>query len=340
MPLAVHPPETDVLLPRPSAGEAWDPHTIHTHYFGLSVPDEAVNVFVYLRCQPVFGLSTGGVCVFRGLDNRMPLGIEHLDWTVTMPWPEVAGNTVTTANGLRIDFVEPGRVVHLSYASPDGTTSFDVTQTAVTPLLVRGHVMPGEDRDTDPAQRPGGSEQFMHCTGELVLDGDRYAVDCQPIRDRSWRQVRSEREVDHPPVAWSPMRFGDDRMFNQVGFEAPDTSPPWKGLYDVADDARTFHFGWVWADGEARHLTRVRRDVVRRHPDLFAALEQTIEADDETGATWRFHGRAIAMAHLPSWPNNFFVDSLYRWEDEAGRVAHCTYQEAWYRKFHRAMTVG
>jgi hypothetical protein len=46
----------------------------------------------------------------------------------------------------------------------------------------------------------------------------------------------------------------------------------------------------------------------------------------------------VAMAHLPSWPNNFFVDAVYRWEDERGRVSHCTYQEAWYRKFHRAMS--
>jgi hypothetical protein len=338
VPLATQPPETDLLLPRPSAGETWDPHTIHTHYFGLTVPEAEIGVFVYLRCQPVFGLCSGGVCVFRGLDNTLPLGIEHLDWIVTMPYPEFVDGALTTANGLRIEFVEPGRVVRLSYTSADGTTSLDVTQTAVTPLLVRGHVMPGEDLDTDPAQQPGGSEQFMHCVGELVVNGRRHAVDCHPIRDRSWRQVRSEREVIHPPVAWSPMRFGDDLMFNQVGFESPDTSPAWKGLFDVPDGARTFHFGWVLVDGEARHLTRVRRNVTRYHPELFAALEQEIEAEDETGATWRFRGRAIAMAHLPSWPNNFFVDAVYRWEDEAGRVAHCTYQEAWYRKFHRAMT--
>ncbi len=256
-----------------------------------------------------------------------------------MPYPEVADGVITTANGLRIEFLEPGTVVRLTYTSADGATSLDVTQTAVTPLLVRGHVMPGEDLDTDPAQRPGGSEQFMHCTGELVVNGERHAVDCHPIRDRSWRQTRSEREIDHPPVAWSPMRFGNDLMFNQVGFEAPDTGPAWKGLFDVADDARTFHFGFVWVDGEARALTRVRRDVARYHPELFAALEQEIEAEDETGTTWRFRGRAVAMAHLPSWPNNFFVDALYRWEDERGRVAHCTYQEAWYRKFHRAMTM-
>ena len=48
-------------------------------------------------------------------------------------------------------------------------------------------------------------------------------------------------------------------------------------------------------------------------------LGQAVEAEDETGATWRFHGEAIAMAHLPSWPNNFFVDAVYRWEDDAGR---------------------
>jgi hypothetical protein len=347
MPLATHGPETDLLLPRPSAGEVWDPHTIHTYYFGLSVPEAEIGVFVYLRSQPVFGMCTGGVAVFRGLDNVLPLGIEHLDWILTMPYPEIVERPgvggvptagITTMNGLRIAFLEPGRVVRLTYASPDGATSLDVTQTAVTPLLVRGHVMPGEDIDTDPAQQPGGSEQFLHCVGELVLNGERHAVDCHPVRDRSWRQVRTEREVNHPPIGWSPMRFGDDLMFNQVGFESPDTSPPWKGLFDVPDGAPTFHFGWVLVDGEPRRLTAVRRSVARRHPELFAALEQDIEAEDETGARWRFHGRAIAMAHLPSWPNNFFVDSVYRWEDEAGRVSHCSYQEAWYRRFQRMMT--
>src|SRR5688500_5817458 len=243
MPLATNPPETDLWLPRPSAAETWDPHTVHTHYFGLSVPEAEIGVFVYLRAQPVFGLSSGGVCVFRGLDNRFPLGIEHLDWIVTMPYPEVVDNVITTANGLRIEFVEPGRVVRLSYASADGATSFDVTQTAGTPLLVRGHVMPGEDSDTDPAQRPGGSEQFMHCVGELGRPGGRHPAAAGSSWGRWWGRVRWERAVSPSPVAWSPWHFGDDLMFNQVGFESPDPSPPWKGLFDVAADARTFHFG-------------------------------------------------------------------------------------------------
>ena len=96
-----------------------------------------------------------------------------------MPWPEIDGNTITTANGLVIEFVEPGRVARVSYASADGRNSFDVLATGVTPLLVRGHVMPGEeDHHGDPGRVPGGSEQFMHMTGELVLNGERHAVDC------------------------------------------------------------------------------------------------------------------------------------------------------------------
>ena len=41
--------------------------------------------------------------------------------------------------------MEPGRQARVTYASADGRTSIDVTQTAVSPLLARGHVVPGEE---------------------------------------------------------------------------------------------------------------------------------------------------------------------------------------------------
>ncbi|HKY91203.1 MAG TPA: hypothetical protein VJM11_09185, partial [Nevskiaceae bacterium] len=82
-------------------------------------------------------------------------------------------------------------------------------------------------------------------------------------------------------------------------------------------------------------IVHVRRAVTKRHPQLFAATEQTIEATDEAGERYRFRGEAIAMAHLPSWPNNIFIDSVYRWTDDRGRVTHCAYQETWYHRMHR-----
>jgi hypothetical protein len=199
-------------------------------------------------------------------------------------------------------------------------------------------VMPGEEHDSDPANSPGGSEQFMHVTGELVLRGTRYEVDCLHPRDRSWRQVRAETpSAPVPPVGWSPMCFGEDLIFNQISFEARDTDPEWVGVYDVPADRPSHHFAWLYADGETHAITRVRRNVIERHPQLYASLKQEIEAEDEHGRIHRFTGQAIAMTAMPAWPNVTFRDSVYRWEDESGRVTHSTYQEIWFDAYQRAM---
>lgn len=338
MPHAVHPPETDLIVPLPG-GERWDPHTIHTHYFGFSIPEARIGAFLYIRYQPAFPLSQGGVAIFRGTGNVNAIDIDHLDYEITMPWPHIEASTITTANGLRVEFLEPGRVARISYESADGRTSFDVTQTAVTPLLARGHVMPGEERHhRDGGRVAGGSEQFMHCVGELVLDGDRLAVDCHAPRDRSWRQVRMEsRAMPVPPVGWSPMYFGEDLVFNQVGYEHPDTDPAWLGVYEMPADRPTHHFAWLRSGAATKEIVRVRRNVLETQPVTFASLRQEIEAEDEDGVVHRFAGEAIATATIPAWPNVSFHDSVYRWQDEQGRVAHATYQEIWFDRYQRAV---
>ena len=40
---------------------------------------------------------------------------------------------------------------------------------------------------------------------------------------------------------------------------------------------------------------------------------------------------------MHSWPNVGFCDSVHRWEDEQGRVTHCTYQEIWWDRYQRKM---
>jgi hypothetical protein len=75
----------------------------------------------------------------------------------------------------------------------------------------------------------------------------------------------------------------------------------------------------------------------RRRVRLYAATRQEIEAEDERGRLHRFSGSAIAMSVIPAWPNVTFRDSIYRWEDEQGRVTHSTYQEIWFDAYQRAM---
>ena len=342
MSIGVHPGETDLWLPLPADNEQWDPHLIHTHYFGFSIPERGLGAFLYVRYQPAFPLSQGGVCIFQGTDNVEYTDMEFLDYEITMPWPTIEGNTVTTANGLRIEFLELGRSARLTYTSKEGDTSLDIVAEAVTPLFARGHIMPGEEDHHEAAlkasREPGGTEQFMHVTGELVLHGERHAVDCYAPRDRSWRQVRVETRgaVPVPPIGWSPMYFGPDLIFNQISFEPLDTDPAWAGLYEVGNRP-SHHYAWLQLGDETRAITRVRRNVLEYHPRIHLPMRQEIEAEDDRGDVYHFTGEAIACASLPAWPNTSFHDSVYRWQDARGRVAHATYQELWFDKYQRAM---
>lgn len=340
MAFEVRSPDVDLWMPVPDNYSEIDPHTIHTYYFGFSVPEAEIGGFIYIRLQPAFKMCQGGVVVFRGLDNIELLDVEHLNWQNSMRWPHVNGNTITTPHGLTVEFVELGRTVRLRYEGVGA--SFDLTQRAVSPLAARAHVMPGEEDNAEPQSLPGGLEQFMHCTGTLALHDEEYAIDCYAPRDRSWNQVRTERHdaVQMPPIAWTPMCFGEDLGFNQVGWEHPDTNPPFLAAYPVPASKPSHVYGWVHADEKTSLLASVRRTTHERHPVTHLSTRMTIEATDELGRDFTFEGRAVALAALPAWPNISFHDSVYRWEDESGRVTHATCQEAWFDKYQRLMNAA
>ena len=340
MAIATHPPETDVIVPLPGPEDHWDPHTIHTHYFGIQIPEAKIGAFIYFRYMPYFPLCQGGPIIYQGMNNLATTDAAFHDYEITMPWPRIDGNRITMANGLSVEFDEPGAHCLLRYTSSDGRTKLDVEARAVTPLKARGHVVPGEELHT--GQEAGGTEQFMHYSGELVLHGERYDVDCVMPRDRSWRQVRSEsRDANlHPPVTWSPMYFGDDFAFNQVGIESPETHPAWEGLYEIPPGAPTHHFAWISVGDEIRDVVSVRRDVHRIHPLTFAPLEMTIDAEDETGETHHFEGSPIAFCPIMMWPNISAFDSIFRWEDGHGRVCHGTVQTMHVEAFAHKMKAG
>jgi len=330
--LSIQPGPTDLLLPRPAPGpgESVHPYTVHTHYFGFSIPEAAIGAFLYARYMPAFGLSQGGPVIFRGMDNTVPLDVEYHDYRATMPWPAVEGHAIRFDCGYEIDFVKPGELVQLRYTSPDGEVAFTLEQRAVTPLIARGHVVPGEEAHHDTSGlEHGGSEQFMHCTGELRLRGETYAVDCHAVRDRSWNQVRSEEPggaQPSPPVGWSPAWFGDDLAFNVTGTESPDGGAA--------------YYKWLVRHGEMVEIESVRRRVLERHPVLHSAVRQELEIVDAGGRVQRFEGRAIAVAPVYAWPNVAFRDSVHRWEDDQGRVTHCTYQEIFWDRDQRKMRRG
>jgi hypothetical protein len=327
--LAVQPPETDLIVPLPEPGELWDPHTIHTHYFAFCLPDSQMAVFTYIRYQPAFPLCQAGVLVYRGLENRYLADSLFHDYQITLPWPQVDGNAITSANGLTYDFVEPGRRAQLRFHSADGATSFEIDAVAVTDLAGRGHVMPGEEHHFVEAS--GGSEQFMRYSGRLVVGGEEFDVDCFYARDRSWRQLRAESRdaPPGPPVSWTPVYFDQSLAFNQVGIEDPAADPPWAGGYEIAADAPTHHYAWVSRNGELREIVDVRRRVTKTHPLTHAPLNMEIQATDETGEEYELSGEGIAFCPLPTWPNLCAYETLMRWRTSEGKVGYGPCQSVW-----------
>lgn len=336
-PELVHDGSTDLLIPRPAAGEEWNPETIHTHFFECAVPEAGISIFTYIRYLPAFGVCQGGVLIYQGLDNVVLTDLAFHDYRLAMPWPTVEGNSFTTVQGLRFDFVEPGRVAHISFHSADGATSIDVVATALTPLAVRGHVLP--DESLNLAETSGGSEQFLRYVGELVLNGKRYDVDCNWIRDRSWRQVRKETLESslHPPLCWTPVYFDEDFAFNQMGFESLDTDPPWKHAYDIPAGTPNHVFAWVSRKGEVRGVKRIHRRDTERHPIFLHPLKTELEIEDDRGEVSFVKGEAIAFAPLPQWYNVSTHESLMRWEDDRGKVAYGPAQTIWNWKAQQAM---
>ncbi len=323
-PLMTHhllPGETDLigLDPREHA-DAYAPHTTHTHYFGFQIPEAEIGCYSYIRYQPYFPLMQGSVQIFQGLDNSCVLDMAHLDYSMTLPWPEVDGNVITTSRGYRIEFGELGLKARITYRSADGRAAFEIEQTALSPLVGRAAVIPGED--LVGTIRPGGSEQFMHCVGELTLHGRTYGIDCNTIRDRSWNQDRTEdrRGRFDAPISWTPVYLDDGRYFNQVGFEGPNAM-----------------FSFLGRGDEIRELVRVERTVTEIHPQLFYPLAQEIEAEDAAGHVLRLTGRAIAGSPIVSWPHAFTYDSVYRWETDDGGVGFGPCQGIWFEAHQHAM---
>ena len=314
------------------------PHTTHTHYFAFHIPEADIGCYIYVRYLPYFSCSQGNVAIFQGTDNHQLLDMVHLNYAMTVDWPTVTGNIITTTQGLRIEFVELGREARVTYRSPDGSASFELHQSAVTALCGRAAVLPGEDAHA--SMQPGGSEQFMHCTGELQLDGKTYAIDCYPIRDRSWNQDRSEARrgrVDLP-ISWTPVYFDNDLYVNQVGFEQLSSKPCWEGFLDPPPAGYPgFLFAWVGRGDEIRDVVRVQRNVVELHPTLYYPLKQEVEIEDDRGEVYRMTGEALAHSPNVAWPHAFAYDSVYRWQTDDGRVGYGSCQGIWYEGFQHAM---
>ncbi len=294
--------ERDELL-HPAPADAPFSHT-ETSYFGFNVPEQALNGEVYVWFHPVLGTASAGFFCWRGV-KPTTLAAEYFDYRAFLPMPKGDIDDYALPCGLHVTVEEPLQRIRVRWDDAARETRLDLISEALMP----------------PAVKPGGGHfvQAMRVRGELVLRGERCAIDGRFTRDRSWGAPREEQPVPVPPLAWLVGAFDDDRAFHVQAFDSAELEPEWAGRYAFPPPGANLRFGYVRTGGETRGLVRAAKRT-ERDADGIAPRAYALELEDETGATHTLRGEVVARLPWHPWPNVWVHMCQVRWEWD-GRVA-------------------
>ena len=173
------------------------------------VPEANINAVLYVVTRPMLGVCMSDITI---MDRISDLWEEQLyvDNQQHMPCPASLLD-FSLPNGLSIKAVEPLKHYHVTYQGIDDThfdlhyrslhEPYDINDPNMDPTAAK-RLGPAWD-----ASWSGHYEVTYRITGELVVRGKRYAVDCVDTGDRSWGP-RPER--DNSAVIWWHASFGEE----------------------------------------------------------------------------------------------------------------------------------
>lgn len=277
-----------------------------TWYWGFNVPEAKINCFAYCWTHPNLDVVTGGLMIYQGM-KAQALACELFDIRAFNKMAPIVGDgsLIRFPNSMRVEVIEPLHHMRLTYDDPGRQTSVNVDIRATAPPLMRANNQ--------------HFEQVMKVTGDLVLRGQAYTVDCHNVRDRSWGEPRPEDHAPLPPYTWVTGVFGDDFAFNLGAHDDPARGPEWAGVYDLPA-ASIVKDGWVQVGGEQRRLKRASK-ITRREFPLCRPLAHEIELEDTDGRIYAISGEVVAQSCWSGWPNANVWLGLVEWSwDEQHRL--------------------
>jgi hypothetical protein len=280
-------------------GEDW--WATETAWFSFHHPARRLGGWLYTLARPNIGTVAGGCWIW---DDTA-----HLPWEVlysanysALPLPR--GQSLTDCRlptGVSIKVITPCTSYALGYEDADRLRA---------DLRFDG-VMPPEPL-TAPGSTFGGAhhfDQLGRVTGEIVLHGERIAIDCIGMRDRTW----GRRPEDRPrQAAYLTGAAGAAHGFLAV------TSPRPEG--------DRVAYGFLRRDGHTAGLTEGERRVERDSATGWVT-RVTLHARDVDGRALAAAG--VAVSRIVINRHTFIdVNSLVRW-DLDGAIAWGEDQDMW-----------
>ena len=279
----------------------------------FSVPEAGILGNAYVLARPNIGVAATSIILLSGFRAK-PYEIDFVDARMHLPCP-ASFLDMSFDNGFSVKALDPPRDFAFRYDDPHGACSFDLTFRSVmppfdthdpdeNPLIQRG----GTDMGYGDAWANGHLDVIGHTTGELVLRGKRYDVDCYDGMDRSWGP---REEWGGRAVTWVHVAFGEE-----FGLHLALTMDLVDGRI-VYDQLR---FGYVHDHGEVHGIVDASMEAERVE---MIPVSNHIRATDDRGRTYELFGTAVAGSPYYQFiPAYVCFHTLMRYQDGDGRVSH------------------
>ena len=180
---------------------------------------------------------------------------------------------------MTVDVREPGTSYDLGYDDRDRITvalRFDALE---PPVPLRA--------GAPPYPKASHYDQTGHVTGQVVLDGDRIAVDCYAMRDRSWgpRYERGYRRVGY---SRGYVRF----CLSLLTYTSPEGNPG-------DSTPELVHSGYIRRGADIAQITGGRR-TVKRDAEHGWLTGIALEIADEHGRTTTATAEGLSRIQRPA----------------------------------------
>lgn len=297
-----------------------------TNPFLFNIPEACISGVIYTVTRPVLGVCMSDVTVQDRFSQAWDAQL-YVDNQQHLPCPDSL-LAYDLPNGLSVRALKPLEHYEAHYEGIDDTR-IDLEFRALMPPYDMN------DPDMDPlaagrldagwnAAFGGHFEQTGRVTGEAVLRGRRYTIDCVDTLDRSWGP-RAER--DNASVVWLHASFGE-RLTVHALF--------------AFDPANTAEFGplisgYVLEDGAVHGLTAIEG---RSERAGLLPMSTVMKVADVRGKSYELTAAAINASTWAPYPSLVYVQSLMRW-NHAGEIGYGVQQDVTsraYRCRHRDLT--
>ena len=286
-------------------------------WFSFFVPERKLMVYVYPWFRPTLGIAGGGVMAW---DDRGELAwnIVHCDYSFQLPARDLSAlvdeTTLTLPQGVTIEVLEPLKRYRVKYQHPN--LALDVYFTAIHPANVNTRPI------GDSKLFAGRIDQCGRVTGELMVGGQRYAVDCLSMRDRSWGARRNDNHDLH--IGYFHATASEHDAFLAVSNHATAGALP-------NDSRAPIVSGYLMLGGEIRPLADGNANLVRNPAGTPVACH--IEAVDTEGRQLIASGSAINWFAFEPYAGLFNWSSLAEWRFNAhaciGELQNTWHPDGW-----------